>query len=189
MHNSAVDFQHIRWIAFDAVDTLIKPIPSVAAIYHAAGLRHGSRLSLEQISARFRLAFARAEEEGVIACDCVTADEPWHTCESRERLRSVMDGLPELDPIELRLISSEVGYRKPGGRFFESLLARTGCRPSEILFVGDNPRTDIAAADAIGIPSLRIDRSSHERQNLVLRSLSEIVERVDRTASPEFKLS
>ena len=252
MHNSTVDFQHIHWIAFDAVDTLIKPTPSVAAIYHAAGLRHGSRLSLEQVSARFRLAFARAEEEGVLACDCVAADEPWHTCESRERLRwksiveavladvvdqgacfhdlfvhfarpstwicfadvettlvelsnrgfrlavssnfdarlnSVMDGLPELDPIELRLISSEVGYRKPGGRFFESLLARTGCRPSEILFVGDNPRTDIAAADAIGIPSLRIDRSSHERQNLVLRSLSEIVERVDRAASPEFKLS
>jgi putative hydrolase of the HAD superfamily len=247
MHESALDFSQIRWIAFDAVDTLIKPTPSVAAIYHAAGARHGSRLALEQISARFRLAFARAEEEGVLSCDCPAAEEPWHTCERRERLRwksiveavlddvvdqaacfddlfvhfsrpstwicfpdveaaldelrnrgfrlavssnfdarlnSVMDGLPELEPIELRMISSEVGYRKPSGRFFESLLERTGCRPSEILFVGDNPRTDVAAAEAMGIPSLQIDRSTPQRQDLILRSLSEIVDLVDRAPSP-----
>jgi putative hydrolase of the HAD superfamily len=251
MHNSAVDFQEIRWIAFDAVDTLIRPNPAVAAIYHAVGGRHGSRLPLEQVSGRFRKAFARAEEEGVLACACPAADEPWHTCERRERLRwksivesvlddvndrsacfedlfvhfgrpsswvcfpeveavlvalkgsgfrlavssnfdarlhAVMDGLPQLGPIELRLISSEVGYRKPSGRFFESLLSRTGCHPAEILFVGDNPRTDIAAATAIGIPSLRIDRTSAQRQNLVLRSLSEIVELVNRAPSPASKL-
>lgn len=251
MPDSAVDFQKIRWIAFDAVDTLIKPNPSVSAIYHAAGVRHGSRLSLEQVSARFHQAFKRAEEEGVLTCSCPTAAEPWHTCERRERLRwksivesvlddvkdpaacfedlfvhfgrpsswicfpdvepvlpalkkrgfrlavssnfdrrlnSVMDGLPQLNLIELRLISSEVGYRKPGGRFFESLLARTGCHPAEILFVGDNPRTDIAAASTIGIPSLRIDRASPGRQNLVLRSLSEIVELVNRAPSAASKL-
>jgi len=251
MHESAVDFHEIRWIAFDAVDTLIKPNPSVAAIYHAVGVRHGSCLPLEQVSGRFRSAFSRAEDDGVLACACLAADEPWHTCESRERLRwksivesvlddvhdraacfedlfvhfgrpsswicfpevesvlaalknlgfrlavssnfdarlnSVMDGLPQLEPIELRLISSEVGYRKPSGRFFESLLSRTGCSPAEILFVGDNPRTDIAAATAIGIPSLRIDRTTSQRQNLVLRSLSEIVELVDRAPSPVSKL-
>jgi putative hydrolase of the HAD superfamily len=251
MHESAVDFQDIRWIAFDAVDTLVKPHPSVAAIYHSVGVRHGSRLPLEQVSGRFRQAFSRAEEEGILACACPAADEPWHTCESRERLRwssivesvlddvddraacfedlfvhfgrpsswvcfpeveavltalksngfrlavssnfdarlhAVMDGLPQLEPIELRLISSEVGYRKPSGRFFESLLLRTGCSPAEILFVGDNPRTDIAAAAAIGIPSLRIDRTSTQRQNLVLRSLSEIVELANRAPSPASKL-
>jgi putative hydrolase of the HAD superfamily len=251
MHESSVDFQEIRWIAFDAVDTLIRPTPSVAAIYHTIGTRHGSRLALEQVSGRFRKAFAQAEEEGVLACDCSGTGEAWHTCESRERLRwksivesvlddvtdrsacfedlfvhfgrpsswvcfpeveavlaalkdggfrlavssnfdarlhAVMDGLPQLDPIELRLISSEVGYRKPSSRFFEALLARTGCRPEEILFVGDNPRTDIAAATAIGIPNLRIDRTSTQRQNLVLRSLSEIVELVARVPSPAAKL-
>jgi putative hydrolase of the HAD superfamily len=251
MHHSVVDFQPIRWIAFDAVDTLIRPIPSVAAIYQAVGARHGSRLPLEQVSRRFREAFSRAEEEGVLRCACLAANEPWHTCEDRERLRwklivesvlddvhdraacfedlfvhfgrpsswmcfpdvesvlvalkdldfrlavssnfdarlnAVMDGLPQLAPIELRLISSEVGYRKPSGRFFESLLFQTGCRPEEILFVGDNPRTDIAAATAIGIPNLRIDRMTSDRQNLVLRSLSEIVELVHQTPSAESKL-
>ena len=42
-----------RIVLFDAVATLIRPQPSVAAIYHEVGTRFGSELSLAQIERRF----------------------------------------------------------------------------------------------------------------------------------------
>ena len=45
MNEVEIDPPRIRWIAFDAVDTLIRPNPSVAAIYQEIGTRHGSRLA------------------------------------------------------------------------------------------------------------------------------------------------
>jgi putative hydrolase of the HAD superfamily len=239
MNHVAFDPRRIRWIAFDAVDTLIQPTPSIAAVYHQVGVRHGSRLPLDQVAARFREAFSQLNREGALSCDCSQAAEEWHTCETRERLRwqtivesvlddvayrdacfdelfahfgrpsswkcfpdveptlawlresgfrlavssnfdsrldTVMDGLPALRPIELRVISSLVGHRKPSKRFFQSLLGAAGCGPAEMVFVGDNPQTDVAAAEAAGIPGLLIDRSATTGENRLLRSLAEIVE-------------
>lgn len=43
----------------DAVGTLIRPDPGVAAAYHAAGLRHGADLPTIEIQQRFQSAIAR----------------------------------------------------------------------------------------------------------------------------------
>jgi putative hydrolase of the HAD superfamily len=239
MNNVGFDRRRIRWIAFDAVDTLIQPTPSVSAIYHQVGVRHGSRRTRDEVAARFRQAFSRLNQEGALSCGCAEAADSWHTCEMRERLRweaivesvlddvasrdecfdelfahfgqpsswrcfpdveptlaslreagfrlavssnfdarlnAVMDGLPALRPIGLRVISSQVGHRKPSNRFFQTLLDAAGCGPAELVFVGDNPQTDIAAAEAAGIPSLLIDRAATTGENRLLRSLAEIVE-------------
>ncbi|MEX0717293.1 MAG: HAD-IA family hydrolase [Planctomycetaceae bacterium] len=55
--------ERIRAIAFDAVGTLIHPVPPVAAIYAEIGRRHGSRLAHDEIARRFRDAFAQSEAE------------------------------------------------------------------------------------------------------------------------------
>jgi hypothetical protein len=95
----------------------------VSAIYHEVGVRHGSRLSLEQVSARFREAFSRSAEANVLACDCETADEPWHTCESRERLRwksiveAVLDDVVEARPLVLRNCLRILAGLRPGSVF------------------------------------------------------------------------
>jgi putative hydrolase of the HAD superfamily len=239
MDGRGFDLRGIRWIAFDAVGTLIDPNPPAGVVYHRVGLRHGSRLSAVEVAMRFRRALCGAAECDDLDCGCREAGDRLHTCETRERLRwqrivqavlddvanpqgcfeelfahfgqpsswicfpeveatlaalrerglrlavssnfdarlnTVMDGLSALRPIELRVISSQVGHRKPSRRFFESLLLRTGCEPAELLFVGDNPQTDVAAAVAAGIPSLRIDRSPAATENRSVRSLREIVD-------------
>lgn len=51
---------NIRAVLFDAVGTLLYPDPPVAEVYHAVGRRFGSRLTVEQIAARFAAAFAEA---------------------------------------------------------------------------------------------------------------------------------
>ena len=90
-----------------------------------------------------------------------------------------MDGLPALAPIQLRLVSSEIGHRKPSADFFDALLAATGCAPSQILFVGDDPINDLQAARLAGLPALQIDRKGTLGENRALRSLAEILDRVE----------
>ena len=58
----------IRWILFDAVGTLIHPDPPVADVYHAAGLKFGSQLGVEEIAVRFRSALgAELNSDGDLA--------------------------------------------------------------------------------------------------------------------------
>ena len=241
MNSPNFDPRGIRWIAFDAVGTLIYPAPSAAAVYHGVGVRHGSRLAAEEVARCFGDVFARNSQCPDLDCGCVEADEPCHTCEVRERLRwqrivesvlddvltprecfkelfthfgqpdnwacfpeigsalrelrragyqlavcsnfdsrlnAVMDGTPELSAIELRVISSEVKYRKPSGRFFEALTRAANCAASQILFVGDDPANDVAAAEAAGLWAWQIERGGGPRQNQPLQSLDELVARL-----------
>jgi putative hydrolase of the HAD superfamily len=227
----------IRWIAFDAVGTLIRPDPPVAAVYHAVAARHGSRLDAQEIRTRFQEAFARLETDECPRCDCRQSADVFHTCEKREglrwrqivesvlddvsfpqscfmelfthfsrptswccfadappalialkeagfrlavcsnfdaRLHSVMDGIVELRPIQLRIISSLVGHRKPSAQFFGALLQAAECTAAEVLFVGDNLRNDIVAAESAGIVALQIDRTNGGGDNWSIRSLAEI---------------
>jgi putative hydrolase of the HAD superfamily len=236
-----IDPRKIKWIAFDAVGTLIHPDPPVGAAYHQVGVRHGSRLARDEVTARFREAFVRVAEAEDLICSCAETRDSFHTCDDRERLRwrrivsavlddvttpeacfeelfthfarpdswavypdvgsalrrlrdagyrlaicsnfdgrlnAVMEGLPELAPIELRIISSEVRYRKPSPRIFEALACAAGCQASEVLFVGDDAAIDVAAAEAAGLSALQIDRSYASGQNRTLRSLDELVARL-----------
>ena len=47
----------IRAVLFDAVGTLIHPLPDAIQIYHHVAQRHGSSLTLSDIHERFRVAF------------------------------------------------------------------------------------------------------------------------------------
>lgn len=79
----------IEWILFDAVGTLIYPDPPVADAYHAAGLRFGSRLSVDEIRQRFHAALAKNQ----------TCGEPTNEAKERDRwrriVRSVFDDVEE----------------------------------------------------------------------------------------------
>lgn len=52
------------------------------------------------------------------------------------------------------VISSDVRIRKPDRGIYEHLLAVTGYRPAELLFVDDRAK-NIAAANALGIPAVQ----------------------------------
>lgn len=48
-----------RWIAFDAVGTLLAPAESIAVTYHRIGSAHGTVPDVETVRSRFRDAFRR----------------------------------------------------------------------------------------------------------------------------------
>jgi putative hydrolase of the HAD superfamily len=79
----------VRWVLFDAVGTLIYCHPPVADVYHEAGQRFGSRLTVAQIQQRFRDALA-AKLDGELATSEANEVEHW-----RRLVGSILNDVPE----------------------------------------------------------------------------------------------
>lgn len=240
MTDSDFDPRTIRWIALDAVGTLIHPQPSAGVAYHHVGQRHGSRLPAADVSARFGKVFARVLEAEDLDCGCAEAADRLHTCEIRERIRwerivrQVLDDVATPDACFAELFAHfgqphawacfpevgvalrrlrQAGYRLAvcsnfdeaqlgnggpsragadraadhfvGDRLSEAvasllrvLVRAAGCCPSEILFIGDDPTSDVAAARNSGLAALQIDHRDASLQNRALRSLDDLVARL-----------
>ncbi len=73
-----------------------------------------------------------------------------------ERLLVLAKHIEPLDGIEKIFASSELGWRKPAPQFFRAVESRLQKEPDQLLLVGDDPRLDIAAANAAGWKSMRI---------------------------------
>ena len=54
--------------------------------------------------------------------------------------------------------SSDVGFRKPDARIFQTALERLGAPVRHAMFVGDDPAADVAGAATIGIRTVLIAR-------------------------------
>jgi len=67
------------------------------------------------------------------------------------RLHAIVDAVPELAPLTHRIVSSEVGWRKPSPRFFDAVAAAARCPPGRIAFVGDRRDLDFDGANAAGM--------------------------------------
>jgi len=55
------------------------------------------------------------------------------------------------------LVSSEIGVEKPAPRAFEMLLGVLGTQPHASWYVGDDPRGDVAGAQAAGMQTVWVD--------------------------------
>lgn len=58
------------------------------------------------------------------------------------------------DRIDALVTSEETGYEKPGSVMFTLPLARLDCRPSDAVLVGDEPVSDVAGANAVGLTTV-----------------------------------
>lgn len=74
------------------------------------------------------------------------------------RLHAVCLGWPPLQRARAVVVSSEVGWRKPGALFFDALVAACGCRAGEVLMVGDDPVNDVQGAIEAGLQAVWLDR-------------------------------
>ena len=73
-----------------------------------------------------------------------------------ERLLALAKHVEPLIGIENIFASSELGWRKPAPQFFQAVESRLQKVSDQLLLVGDDPRLDVAAANAAGWKSMRI---------------------------------
>lgn len=62
------------------------------------------------------------------------------------------------DAVDVICISEKIGVQKPSREAFEILAEKLDVAPSECLFIGDNPRQDVAGARAAGMQAMLIER-------------------------------
>ena len=70
-------------------------------------------------------------------------------------LEALVGRLGLADLVEDVHSSAVSGYEKPNPRAFELALAAAG-NPAERWMVGDNPRADVAGAEAVGVPAILV---------------------------------
>ncbi|MEO7767471.1 MAG: HAD family hydrolase, partial [Ferruginibacter sp.] len=89
-------------------------------------------------------------------------------------LRKVLTSLSLSPFFDFQLYSDEIGWSKPGSRFFDALLdgitgiaANKNIDLTDILHVGDNPNADIAGALSAGLNSFLINSNEATILNLL----------------------
>lgn len=204
----------LRWVALDAVGTLIYADPPVHVVYYNHARRCGSQLTPDEIRERFRQQFAAELQRAPWKTDesseysrwkrlvrSVLTDIPVEACFDAlfehfgnprswrcypdavrllrtlrnaqtavllasnfdARLDSVCAGHPELSWIATRVISSQVGVRKPHPEFFQQVVQCACCPASQILMIGDDRHLDILPARKAGLLALHLDRQPAAR--------------------------
>lgn len=78
----------------------------------------------------------------------------------RQKRRIAARGLSEFFLVQV--ISGEVGFSKPDEAFFRAALEVAGVEPTEAVMIGDDPRTDISGARAVGIPAIWLNRQGSD---------------------------
>lgn len=89
------------------------------------------------------------------------------------RLRRVVAGWPALTAVPHLIISSEVGWRKPGQQFFQQACSLLDTPPEQVLHIGDDARNDFDGARAAGLMALLYDSSGQTAAHLI-RDLGEL---------------
>jgi putative hydrolase of the HAD superfamily len=108
--------------------------------------------------------FLAARCEVTILADVVPGLE---RLRARFRLASLSNGNAELERIGIAhlfavsLNARQVGAAKPDRRCFERLAEELGLAPAEMLYVGDDPELDVAAARAAGCGTVWMNRRLH----------------------------
>ena len=64
--------------------------------------------------------------------------------------------------LDVMVFSDEMGFAKPDPRIFARALDELGIEAGEGAFVGDNPHTDIAGAQACGLFAIQVGSKERE---------------------------
>jgi len=86
----------------------------------------------------------------------IVSNTPWGSPAHLWRDELVRLGLA--DHATVTVFCRDVGWRKPAPQIFEYALGKLGTKPEKCVFIGDDPRWDLAGPRAVGIEAVHIDR-------------------------------
>lgn len=107
------------------------------------------------------------------------------------------NGYPERCGLQGRfgfvVFSQDVGVEKPDPRIFSAACSQAGCRPHDLMHVGDSLESDVAGANASGAVSVWLNRNGVENTSTVqpdheIRRLTELVDIAERYRNASNKL-
>jgi putative hydrolase of the HAD superfamily len=81
------------------------------------------------------------------------------------------------DVLQVIVTSLDTGFNKPQPEIFQVALDRTGVKPDESIYIGDQHRIDVAGANSAGMRGILLDRYGYMEKRVkspCIRSLAEI---------------
>ncbi len=115
----------------------------------------------------------------------IVSNTPWGSPAHAWRVELARHGL--LAAVDAAVFCTDVGYRKPHPAPIERALNLLGVRAAEAVFVGDDPRWDVAGAQRAGVrPILLAPQPTEPRTDAVpiATNLREVLEHVLKDGSP-----
>ncbi len=179
MPGSGIDealFQRAMTLNIEASDHRVRPIADRLAVLFPCFACHPGRL--ERLTAAFlKPIFATAvmdpavlptlaalREQDVLTA--IVSNTPWGSPAELWRQELARHGL--LSAVDAAVFCVEVGFRKPHPAPIRQALVNLGVEPAEALFVGDDPRWDVAGARAAGVVPLLLAASADEAASDVI---------------------
>jgi len=110
----------------------------------------------------------------------IVSNTPWGSPSNlwREEIRRL--GLS--DYMEASFFCRDVGWRKPAKQIFDFVLEKLNALPQDCIFVGDDPRWDLAGPKTVGIEAIIINRKG-KIQNAgdnIINNLYELINEIKR---------
>lgn len=95
----------------------------------------------------------------------IVSNTPWGSPSVLWREELARLGLA--DAVDLAVFCTDCGWRKPARQIFDYTLEKLQATPECCLFVGDDPRWDIAGPHVVGMDALLIDRRTQTLPDLL----------------------
>lgn len=86
----------------------------------------------------------------------IISNTPWGCPANLWREETKRLGL--IEQVDVAVFCGDVGWRKPARQIFDFTLEKLHASPQDCIFVGDDPRWDLAGPRAVGIEAVLIDR-------------------------------
>ena len=86
----------------------------------------------------------------------IVSNTPWGSPAALWREELARLGLA--DAVDVLVFCPDCGWRKPARQIFDYALGKLKAMPEQCVFVGDDPRWDIAGPEAVGMAAVLIDR-------------------------------
>jgi putative hydrolase of the HAD superfamily len=152
---------------YEADDSRVRPLEGrLARIFGLEAMAPGV---METLCRRFLapiLALGRCYPEAIAVLQSLKAQDiqtalvsntPWGS--PAELWREEIDRLGLGGWLDVTVFCRDAGWRKPAPPIFALALERLGADASRCLFVGDDPRWDLAGAQAVGIEATLVQRA------------------------------
>ena len=110
----------------------------------------------------------------------IVSNTPWGSPASAWRMELARHGL--LEAVDAVVFCVDVGWRKPHRAPFDRALELLDVAAGDALFVGDDPRWDVAGAQNAGVRHVLFDSSGSAGPNAI-QSLEEVIWFVDEASS------
>lgn len=95
----------------------------------------------------------------------IVSNTPWGSPAALWREEMARLGLA--GAVDILVFCPDCGWRKPARPIFDHALGRLGTTPDRCIFVGDDPRWDVAGPEALGMEARLIDRRTQTLRDVL----------------------